>query len=63
MFLKVNVDNENLSEKSEQEVCQYPTDLRLDDEVRLDKIKFADNSSNKYPYLTGLQQAVIQGTL
>ena len=63
LILKVTLNNDTSLEELEVETCTLPKDLKLDDEVRLDKIKFIDNSLNTYPTLTGLQQAVILSNL
>ncbi|PSN47384.1 hypothetical protein C0J52_11170 [Blattella germanica] len=39
-----------------------PKDLKLDDEVRLDKIKFTNASDGKFPDMHPIEQAVVLGT-
>ena len=38
-------------------------DLKLDDEVRLDKIKFSDDSAGEFPVMHPVEQAVVLGML
>ena len=40
-----------------------PKDLRLDDEIRLPEIKFADEDVKKFPSLNGTQQSAIMASL
>lgn len=64
LTLKVNVEKDNeLDDNEVVNIKDYPTDLSLNDEVRLNKIKYADSSDGEYPQLKGLQQAVILGML
>ncbi|KAK6617314.1 hypothetical protein RUM44_005645 [Polyplax serrata] len=64
LILKVNIDGEEiLKDENKESICKLPTDLKLDDDVRLDKIKFADSLSDSFPDLSGLQQAVVLANL
>ncbi|XP_069689921.1 tetratricopeptide repeat protein 27 [Periplaneta americana] len=40
----------------------FPKDLRLDDEVRLNKIKFSNDADGEFPILQPLEQAVVLST-
>jgi len=42
---------------------EFFQDLRLQDEVRLDKIKFSNEADGEFPDLQPLEQAVVLGVL
>lgn len=42
---------------------EFFQDLRLQDEVRLDKIKFLNEADGEFPDLQPLEQAVVLGVL
>lgn len=49
---------------TQDEYCNaFFQDLRLEDEVRLDKIKFSDEADGEFVNLQPLEQAVVLGTL
>lgn len=51
------------SARQEKYCNEFFQDVRLEDEVRLDKIKFSDAADGKYVNLQPLEQAVVLGML
>jgi hypothetical protein len=51
------------SATQEEYFNEFFQDLRLENEVRLDKIKFSDEAAGEFPNLQPLEQAVVLGVL
>ncbi|XP_067012232.2 tetratricopeptide repeat protein 27 isoform X2 [Anabrus simplex] len=60
LTLKVDVD-ETVEQINWHQTCNLPRDLRLNDEVRLDHIKFVSEEDGTVPAMTPVQQAVVLG--
>jgi len=56
----VNDDRRSVVDR-EVDVAELPKDLRLEDEVRLEKIKFVESGREDVVVLSGVQQAVVMG--
>lgn len=61
LTFKIDINTSDV--KDESGVCDSPVDVSLDDEVRLNKIEYANKPDGECPELTSLQQAVLLGIL
>lgn len=63
LTLKVDSVPLSLLDSNNKGVSYLPKDLRLEDDVRLPEIKFADEDVKKSPSLNGTQQSAILASL
>lgn len=61
LTVKVSVPENHLVGFTTVQLEHMPKDLKLDDEVRLDKIKFSDDSAGQFPLMHPIEQAVMLG--
>ncbi|KAJ9583690.1 hypothetical protein L9F63_021962 [Diploptera punctata] len=61
LTVKVSVSENRPVDFPTVQLEHLPKDLKLDDEVRLDKIKFSDNSAGEFPMMHPIEQAVMLG--